>query len=177
MRDKNFRPRRPEEPKEYEQRILDLARVARVTKGGKRFKFRATVVIGNRKGKVGIGVAKGPDVAGSVDKAVNQAKKHLKTISLVYGTIAHQVEIKYGTAKILLRPGALGRGIVAGGAVRVVCELAGIENIVGKILGRSRNKINNARATLMALESLKRSSQASENLDSKKEESKEGVKK
>ena len=144
-----------EKSKEYEQRLLDVARVSRMMAGGRRFKFRAIVVIGNRRGKVGLGVAKGQDVAMAVEKAVFKAKKHLVTIPLLKGSIAHQVEAKYGTSRVLLRPGRQGRGIVAGGAVRVICELAGIENITGKILSRSRNKINNARATLKALQSLK----------------------
>jgi small subunit ribosomal protein S5 len=143
------------EKKEYEQKLLDVARVVRVVAGGRRFRFRAVVAIGNRKGKVGLGVAKGQDVSIAVEKAAADAKKHLIEIPLVKGTIPHEVEAKFGSAKVLLKPGLEGKGIVAGGAVRVVCDLAGIENISGKILGRTKNKLNNARATIKALKNLK----------------------
>lgn len=143
------------ETTEYEQKLLDVARVVRVVAGGRRFRFRAVVVIGNRKGKVAIGVAKGQDVSLAVEKAVTNAKKYLTKISLNEGTIPHMTEAKYGSAKVLLKPAPKGRGIVAGGAVRVVCDLVGIENISGKILGKTKNKLNNARATLSALKKLK----------------------
>jgi len=141
--------------KEYDQKLLDVARVVRVMAGGRRFRFRATVAIGNRKGKVGVGVAKGADVSVAVEKAVSDAKKHLIKVKMVNGTIPHQTEAKFSTAKVLLKPGLKGRGIVAGGAVRAVCDLAGIENLSGKILGKTKNKLNNARATIKALEKLK----------------------
>ncbi len=143
--------------KEYEQKLLDVARVVRVVAGGRRFRFRTVVVIGNHKGKVGVGVAKGQDVSIAVEKAVSDAKKHLIKVKMVDGTIPHQTEAKFSKAKVLLKPGIKGRGIVAGGAVRVVCSLAGIENLSGKILGKTKNKLNNARATIKALEGLKTS--------------------
>jgi len=143
------------ETSEYEQKLLDVARVVRVVAGGRRFRFRAVVVIGNRKGKVAIGVAKGQDVSIAVEKAVTNAKKYLTKISLNEGTIPHITEAKYSSAKVLLKPAPKGRGIVAGGAVRVVCDLVGIENISGKILGKTKNKLNNAQATLSALKKLK----------------------
>jgi small subunit ribosomal protein S5 len=146
---------REPEKKEYEQKLLDVARVVRVVAGGRRFRFRAVVVIGNRKGKVGVGVAKGQDVSMAVEKAVSDAKKHLIKVKIVNGTILHQVEAKFSTAKVLLKPGVKGRGVVAGGAVRVVCDLAGIENLSGKILGKTKNKLNNARATIVALQKLR----------------------
>ncbi len=146
--------RRPVQEREYEQKLLDLARVVRVVAGGRRFRFRATVVIGNKKGKVGVGVSKGQDVSLAVEKAVEDAKKHLIKVKIVNGTIPHQVEAKFNTAKVLLKPGVQGRGIVAGGAVRVVSNLAGIENISGKIIGKTKNKLNNARATIKALEKI-----------------------
>jgi small subunit ribosomal protein S5 len=146
---------REPEKKEYEQKLLDVARVVRVVAGGRRFRFRAVVVIGNRKGKVGFGVAKGQDVSMAVEKAVSDAKKHLIKVKIVNGTILHQVEAKFSTAKVLLKPGVKGRGVVAGGAVRVVCDLAGIENLSGKILGKTKNKLNNARATIVALQKLR----------------------
>lgn len=146
-----------EQDREYDQRLIDVARVVRVMAGGRRFRFRVTVVIGNKKGKVGVGVAKGQDVSLAVEKAVADAKKNMIIVPILRGTIAHEIQAKYSTALVLLKPGAAGRGIVAGGAVRVVCELAGIENVVGKIIGRTRNKLNNARATIKALQQLKTS--------------------
>ena len=154
-RNPRSKPRFEKKEQEYDQRLLDVARVVRVVAGGRRFRFRVTVVIGNRKGKVGVGVAKGQDVTMAVEKAVAKAKKNMIVVPLHKGTIAHQVEAKYSTAKVLIKPGSEGKGLVAGGAVRIVCELAGIENAVGKIIGRTRNKLNNARATIRALKHLK----------------------
>lgn len=146
--------RRPHrEPREFEQKILDLARVTRVTKGGKRMRFRTCLVIGDRKGRVGVGVAKGADVAISVEKAFRQAKKNLIEVSLVDETIPHIVRNKFGAAKIMLKPASKGTGLKSGGAVRLVLELAGVPNASSKILG-SNNKINNAKATVEALKSL-----------------------
>ncbi|MFH1461246.1 MAG: 30S ribosomal protein S5 [Patescibacteria group bacterium] len=144
------------EKTEYDQKLLDVARVVRVVAGGRRFRFRAVVVVGNRKGGVGVGVAKGQDVTLAVEKAASDAKKHLIEVFLTEGTIPHQVEAKYCSARVLLKPGAKGKGIVAGGAVRIVSELAGIENLSGKILGNTKNKLNNARATIEALKKLKK---------------------
>ncbi len=144
------------EKKEYEQKLLDLARVVRVVAGGRRFSFRAVVIIGNRKGKVGVGVAKGQDVSLAVEKASADAKKHLIEIRTIGGTIPHQVEAKYCSAKVVLKPGRQGRGIIAGGAIRVIADLAGIENISAKIIGRTGNKLNNARATVKALKKIKK---------------------
>ncbi len=144
-----------EEKKEYEQKLLDVARVVRVMAGGRRFRFRAVVVIGNRRGKVGVGVAKGQDISLAVEKAVINAKKYIIKVVLIDGTIPHTIEAKFGSAKVLLKPGIKGRGIVAGGAVRIVCDLAGIENVSGKILGKTKNKLNNAQATIKALQKLK----------------------
>ncbi|OGZ33818.1 MAG: 30S ribosomal protein S5 [Candidatus Portnoybacteria bacterium RIFCSPLOWO2_12_FULL_39_9] len=144
-----------QEKTEYESKLLDVARVTRVVAGGRRFRFRATVVVGNRRGKVGVGVAKGQDVSLAVEKATADAKKRLVKISLLEGGISHSTSAKYGSSKVLLKPGAKGRGLVAGGAVRTVCDLAGIKNISAKILGRTKNKLNNARATIEALTKLK----------------------
>lgn len=141
---------------EYEQKLLDLARVTRVVKGGRRFSFRASVVIGNRKGKVGFGVAKGPDVSGAIGKAVTAAKKNMIIVKRTNTSIAFDVREKYGAAKVLIRPAKEGWGIVAGGAMRAVVELAGIKDIVAKSLGSS-NKINVARATMKALSKLDQS--------------------
>jgi len=141
---------------EYDQKLLDLARVTRVVKGGRRFRFRATVVIGNRKGKVGVGVAKGSDVSDAMQKAFNDAKKNVIEVIMKNNTIPHEVWEKLGSAKVMLRPAKSGRGIIAGGAVRAVAELAGIKNIVSKSLGTS-NKLSVARVTIEALKSLKHS--------------------
>jgi len=141
---------------EFQTKLLDLARVVRVTGGGKRLRFRAVVVAGDKKGKVGIGVDKGRDVSQAVEKASRMAKKNLVSVVVVDGTIPHEVEAKFGPARILLKPQMKGRGLVAGGAVRTICELAGIKNISSKILSGSKNKLNNARATMEALKKLKR---------------------
>jgi small subunit ribosomal protein S5 len=146
---------RTERPVEFDSKLLDLARVTRVAAGGRRFRFRATVIIGNKQGKVGLGVAKGLDVAQAVDKATRLAKKNLILVPIVEDTIPHEVRAKFGPARVLLLPKRKGRGLVAGGTVRVICTLAGIKNISSKILGSTSNKLNNARATMEALESLK----------------------
>jgi small subunit ribosomal protein S5 len=140
---------------EFDQRILDLARVTRVMAGGKRMRFRACVVIGDKKGKVAIGMGKGADVTLAVNKAVNRAKKNMVDVPMVDGTIPHEIYEKYGAAKILFKPAAKGRGVIAGGAVRVILEMAGIKNITSKILG-TNNKVNNAKCTISALRKLKR---------------------
>ncbi len=140
---------------EFESKLLDLARVTRVTAGGKKLRFRAVVVVGNKTGKVGVGAAKGRDVAQAIEKAARIAKKNLIEVPIFKETIPHEIEAKYGPARVLLRPQAIGRGLVAGGVVRVICQLAGIKNISSKLLSRSRNKINIARATITALQKLK----------------------
>jgi small subunit ribosomal protein S5 len=155
-----FRSRRPGPVREelapgFESKLLDLARVVHVRAGGKKLRFRAVIVIGNKAGKVGFGVAKGLDVAQAIDKATRLAKKNLIEVPIVDDTIPSEAYAKFGPAKVLLRPQRKGRGLVAGGTVRVICTLAGIKNISSKILGRTGNKINNAKATLEALEKLK----------------------
>ncbi len=148
---------RPREIKkdEFDSKLLDLARVTRVSAGGKRFKFRAVMVVGNQKGRVGVGVAKGIDVAQSMEKATRMAKKNLINIPIVRDTIPHEVYAKYGAAKVLLKPKTRGKGLVAGGTVRVICTLGGIKNISSKIIGRTGNKLNNAKATILALQGLR----------------------
>lgn len=148
------RARREAPEREFDQNIIDLARVTRVMAGGKRMRFRATVVIGDRKGRVGIGVGKALDVSEAINKAVNSAKKELIQIPLYEGTLPHAVTIKLGAAKVLLKPASDGTGIIAGGAVRSVLDLGGVPNVAAKMLG-SRNKLNNARATVAALRSLR----------------------
>lgn len=139
---------------DFEQKLLDLARVTRVVKGGRRFRFRAVLIIGNRNGKVGIGIAKGSDVSESIRKAYNGGRKKLIQIKRHNNTIPCDVRAKDGSAKVMLKPAKPGTGIVAGGAVRAVVELAGIRDVVSKSYGSS-NKLNVARATLKALENLK----------------------
>ncbi len=140
---------------EFESKLLHLSRVERMTAGGRRLRFRAVVVVGNKKGKVGVGVAKGLDVAQAIEKALRKAKKNLIEVPIVKGTIPHEVEAKFGAARVLLKPQKKGLGLVAGGVVRTICNLAGIESISSKLLSKSRNKLNNARATLKALQMLK----------------------
>jgi small subunit ribosomal protein S5 len=156
MRKEELRRKTFEKPKdEFESKLLDLARVTRVSAGGRRFRFRAVVVVGNKNGKVGIGVAKGTDVAQAVEKATRLAKKNLIEVLIIENTISHEVSAKFGAARVLLKPQRKGRGLVAGGTVRVICTLAGIKNISSKILGRTGNKLNNAMATIKALKNLK----------------------
>jgi len=145
-----------EKPKEeFESKLLDLARIAHTRAGGRKIGFRAVIVTGNKQGKVGVGVAKGKDVALAVEKATRLAKKNLIEVPIIEDTIPHEVTAKFGPAEVLLRPQRKGRGLVAGGTVRIVCTLAGIKNISSKILGRTGNKLNNARATIKALKKLK----------------------
>lgn len=139
------------EKQEFEQKVLDIARITRVVAGGKRFRFRAVVVIGNGRGRVGVGAAKAGDVAAAVQKAAHQAKKNLISVLLKNKTIAYETRAKYGSSKVILKPAKIGHGLVAGGVVRTICELSGIENISAKILTKSKNKLNNARATIEAL--------------------------
>lgn len=142
----------PEE-KQFDERVIHIDRVARVVKGGRRFRFRALVVVGDRKGKVGIGLAKGADVTAAVAKATEVAKKHLTKITRYKDTIPHDVDGKVAGARILIMPAAPGTGLIAGGVVRTILEVAGIANALSKSFGSS-NKANIAYATLQALESI-----------------------
>jgi len=144
-----------EEKEEFESKLLDLTRLAHMKAGGRRFRFRAVIIVGNRNGKVGVGVAKGRDVAQAIEKATRLAKRDVITIPIAGHTIPHQVEAKFSTAKVLLKPQKKGRGLVAGGVVRVICDLAGIKDISSKFLSRTKNKLNIARATIKALKKLK----------------------
>jgi small subunit ribosomal protein S5 len=152
----NNRPNRAPRPKsEFREKVLEVRRVARVMAGGKRFSFRTTVVLGDGKGRVGIGIAKGLDVAASVEKAKRQAQKNMITVPLKDGrTIAHDVEAKYSAAKVRIKPARLNHGLIAGGSSRVVLELVGIKDISAKILGRTTNKLTNAMATIEALKKI-----------------------
>jgi small subunit ribosomal protein S5 len=154
MLQKRFQQNKKEPKSEFESKLLALDRVTRVTGGGKKLRFRACVIIGNRKGKVAIGVAKGRDVAQAIEKAQRVAKKDIIEIPLIQDTIPYETEAKFEASMVLLRPQKSGRGIIAGGPVRVICDLGGVKNISAKILSRSKNKINNAMATMKALKKL-----------------------
>lgn len=143
----------PAEPKEFEELVINIDRVARVVKGGRRFRFKALVVVGNKKGKVGVGVSKGQDVQTAVAKATDVAKKHLITVPITNGTIPHDVEVKYSGAQVLIKPAAPGTGIIAGGVIRQIIGVTGINNMLSKSLG-STNKVNIAYAVIEALQSL-----------------------
>lgn len=143
----------PSEPKEFEEIVINVDRVARVVKGGRRFRFKALVVVGNNKGKVGVGVAKGADVQAAVSKATDVAKKNLITVPIENETIPHDVEVKVSGARVLIKPAAPGTGIIAGGVVRQIIGVTGIHNMLSKSLG-STNKVNIAYATIEALKSL-----------------------
>jgi small subunit ribosomal protein S5 len=150
------RGRRPEvapEEKQFDERVVHIDRVARVVKGGRRFRFRALVVVGDRKNRVGVGSAKGADVTAAVTKATEIAKKHFVTIPVYKGTIPHETEAKVSGARILIKPAAPGTGLIAGGTVRIVLEVAGINNALSKSLG-STNKTNAAYATIAALQAI-----------------------
>ncbi len=168
------RGRRPREVQEFEQKILDLARVTRVTAGGKRMSFRCALVIGDKKGRVGLGVAKGADVQIAIEKANKQAKKNIVTVNLVNETIPHEVRVKYGSAYVMIKPAPKGTGLKSGGAMRMVLEFAGVPNVVSKILN-SNNKINIARATLEAIRQLRVVEDASGNKGAAKKSEKTPV--
>jgi len=151
-----FRKFGKEKPKdEFESKLLDLARISHTRAGGRKMRFRAIIITGDKKGKIGLGIAKGADVQLAIEKATRLSKKYLITVPIIQDTIPHEVEAKVGAAHVLLKPQRKGRGLVAGGTVRVVCTLAGIKSISSKILGRTGNKINNAQATIEALKKLK----------------------
>jgi small subunit ribosomal protein S5 len=150
---RNRRPEMVPEEKQFDERTLHIDRVARVVKGGRRFRFRALVVVGDRKHKIGVGTAKGADVTAAVAKATEVAKKNFITVSLYKDTLPHEVEVKVSGARILLKPASAGTGLIAGGVVRTILEVAGIKNALSKSLGSS-NKTNVAYATIQALDSL-----------------------
>jgi len=138
---------------EFEEHVLQVDRVSRTVKGGKRVRFRVLVIIGNRAGKIAMGVGKAAEVATAVQKATTIAKKHILEIPITNETIPYPIELHNGAAHIILRPAKPGTSVIAGGTIRVICNLAGIRNLVAKILGTA-NKINNAQTTMMALEIL-----------------------
>lgn len=146
----------------WAEKVVQVKRVTKVVKGGKKLSFRAVIIVGDEKGQVGIGVGKATDVIGAVKKGVTNAKKQIVTVPLTKNySIPHQVNGLAGAAQVVMRPSALGSGVIAGGAVRTVLELAGIQNILTKQLG-SNNVLNNARATINALASLRTLKQAAQ---------------
>jgi small subunit ribosomal protein S5 len=149
--------RRPERVKqEFDNKVISVRRVTRVVSGGRRFSFSIAMVVGDRKGKVGVGIGKAGDTPIAIEKATRAAKKNMIQVTLTpKNSIAHPVETKYSSARVSIMP-APGKGVIAGSAVRVVLELAGIKEVSSKILSRSKNKLNIARATIKALEKLKK---------------------
>jgi len=142
------------EAKQFDERVVHVDRIARVVKGGRRFRFRALIVLGDHKNRVGIGISKGADVSTAVTKATEAAKKHLITVPIYKGTLPHDAEVKFSGARIMLKPASPGTGLIAGGVVRTILEVAGVSNALSKSLGSS-NKTNVAYATIKALQSIK----------------------
>lgn len=154
---RNKRSESPED-KIFDERVVHVDRIARVVKGGRRFRFRALVVIGDHKNRVGIGISKGADVSTAVTKANEAARKHLITVPVYKGTLPHDAEVKYSGSHIIIKPARPGTGLIAGGVVRTILEVAGVNNALSKSLGSS-NKTNTAYATIKALQSMRPSSQ------------------
>lgn len=138
---------------EFEEKIVQVNRVSKKTKGGNKIGFSVLTVVGDRKGQVGVGLGKAPSVQDAIKKGVRYAKKHLITVPMVEATIPHEVYIKRGAAKVLLKPASKGTGVIAGGAVRAVVEAAGLHDILSKVLGTS-NQASNVYATMEALKKL-----------------------
>lgn len=143
------------ENQEFEEKVVQVNRVSKKTKGGNRIGFSVLVVVGDKKGRVGVGLGKAPGVASAVAKGVSYARKHLITVPMKGTTIPHEIRIKRGAAQVLLKPAPSGSGVIAGGAVRAVVRAAGIKDIVSKVLG-SKNQASNVYATLEALKALRR---------------------
>jgi small subunit ribosomal protein S5 len=152
-RPNRFKKERPKD--DFKEKVLDLRRVTRVVAGGKRFRFRTTLIIGDGKGTVGVGIGKGVDVQASIEKAKIDARKNLLKINLKNRTIAHEVEAKFSAAHVRIKPADEGHGLKSGGAVRVVLALAGVKDATSKCLGRTPNKLTNALATMEALKQLR----------------------
>jgi small subunit ribosomal protein S5 len=150
--DREFRRK---ERSQYDKKALHIRRVAKVTKGGKRLRFSTVVVAGDRKGSVGVALGRGADVRSAIEQGERLATKAIKKIELVGDTIPHEIEYKYGAAKVLLRPARPGTGVIAGSSVRVVLEMAGVDNVYGKILGSNEPNAN-AYCTFRALQELKK---------------------
>lgn len=151
----------PNREREFQETVVQINRVSKKTKGGNQIRFSALVVVGDRKGKVGVGLSKAPDVVSAIGKSINYAKRHFIKVPLYKTTIPYEVRVKTGGAKILLKPAPAGSGIVAGGPVRAVLEVTGIRDVVAKMLG-SRNKASNVYAVIEALQKLNELSERKE---------------
>ena len=184
--DSNSRPQRKrgrgrkEKPvKEFEEAVLQIDRVTRVNKGGRQLRFRISIIIGDKKGRVGFGIAKSAEVVTGIQKAVAKAKRNMITVPIFNDTIPHEVKSIFKASQVMIMPAAVGKGVIAGGAVRKILELAGVKNALSKVHG-SRNKINIARATFQALQSLQNrapiGSKAEESTKEEKVEKKEEAK-
>lgn len=152
-RNRNQHQQQPKQPSEFEEKVLQIRRVSRKTKGGNRISFTALVIVGDRKGRVGVGLGKGLDVQSAVGKGSRLAKRDMVTVPMRGDTIPHMIHQKYGAARVMLKPAPQGSGVIAGGSIRAVVEAAGVRNIVGKILGNN-NKMTNVMATLSALRAI-----------------------
>lgn len=162
---KNLRRNNTSNERKFIERLIKISRVSKVTKGGKKLSFRAIVVIGDENGQVGVGVAKADDVVNAFKKAKNNGRKNLRKVPLTKSlSIPHNVTGNFGACKIIMRPSIEGSGVIAGGAVRTVLEVAGVKNVIAKQLG-SNNLLNNARASIVALDNLTTKSQIAKKRD------------
>ncbi len=151
---KEKKPGEIQEEPEFDEKVVQVNRVSKKTKGGNQISFTALTVVGDKKGRVGIGLGKSKDVATAIGKGMNYAKKHMITVPLKGKTIPHDVRVKFGAAQVLLKPAPAGSGLIAGGPVRAVVQVAGIKDLSSKILG-TRNKASNVHATFEALKKLR----------------------
>ena len=150
----NFRPHQQPADKEFTEKVIQVNRVSKKTKGGNQIGFSVLMVVGDQKGRVGVGLGKAPDVLSSIKKGVRRAKKNMFTVPMKNTTIPYDIKIKFGAARILFKPAPPGSGVIAGGAVRAVMEAAGIKDVSSKVLG-TRNQASNVYATIKALQQLK----------------------
>jgi len=152
MRERRFEKKAPSE---FDNKVIDIRRTARVASGGRRFSFRVAVVIGNRKGEVGVGIGKGVDTASAIEKATRLAKRTSIKVPLTKNnSITQEVYAKYASARVYLKPVSKGKGLIAGSSVRTILEFAGVRDVTAKIFSRSKNKLNNAKAAIAALKEL-----------------------
>ncbi len=150
----NNRSRDPRREKEFDEKVIQVNRVSKKTKGGNQIGFSVLMVVGDKKGKVGVGLGKAPDVLSSIKKGVRRAKKNMFRVPMKNTTIPHDIKVKFGAAKVLLKPAPVGSGVIAGGAVRAVMEAAGIKDVSSKVLG-TKNQASNVYCTIRALKQLK----------------------